>query len=492
METPTLWVSAENGDDANDGSTQALAKATVDAAASIAVAGDIVNIFPGTYREVVTAAAAGTSGNPIIYQGDSKCQYDGIGNEYPGRVRITDTNASEEPQSAAQTISSPQDYVEWHNIWTDGSLRGIDFGAIGNGRIVQQSVMTGSTMGVENGLAIRTIAISGGSGFYFGETVNCTGVGGLACFRNSLDYNSTAIGGYNGFFYNNVATGGAYNCTAFGCCYGFTNPAAAAQVNNCHSLFCRGAGNTIMAGETVNCYYYGCLAEYDADFGSPGLTTLPDFSVLKELLPWVAVDAAGGILRQGSNVVPNFGATDVDIGGDRLRLKGTGIDIWPASVSEPTDTPYAAASPGMVDWGTLTPNGYPSLKITTEGDIAIGTVRAEGDKTVSVSCQAKYDTITGSKPQLILRGDTITEQTANMTNGDDTWEKLSVSAIPDSANELLTIILRARNTAGDCYFGEVVVSGGGDSKLILVRDLGGFSNILRVPQGILLPDAGVQ
>ena len=302
-------------------------------------------------------------------------------------------------------------------------------------RRIMWSGITASNIAVGYGHAIRTVAVGGSYGFFIGETVNCDGIGGQRCFHQSLDYNSRAWGGVSGFHFSNTATGAAYNCVAIGSFYGFLDPGAAAQVNNSQALFCYNAANTIAAGECVSCYYYGCYVVGDADFGSPGLTTLPDLATLKDILPWVAVNAAGGILRQGTNVVPNFGATDVDIGGHRLRLKGTGIDIWPASVSEPSDTPYAVATPGMIDWGTLTPNGYPSLKITTEGDIILGTVRAEGDEGISVSCQVKYDAIVGDKPQLVLRGDSIAEQTANMVNGDDTWEELSVSAMPDTANE---------------------------------------------------------
>ena len=48
----TYYVSATTGNDSNDGSTAALAKATVGAGENLATsAGDVVYIAPGNYRE---------------------------------------------------------------------------------------------------------------------------------------------------------------------------------------------------------------------------------------------------------------------------------------------------------------------------------------------------------------------------------------------------------------------------------------------------------
>ncbi|WNR43971.1 right-handed parallel beta-helix repeat-containing protein [Paenibacillus roseipurpureus] len=57
-----------NGSDSNDGTSLSTPFQTIQKAASVASAGDTVNIRGGTYRETVTPANSGTSGNPITYQ----------------------------------------------------------------------------------------------------------------------------------------------------------------------------------------------------------------------------------------------------------------------------------------------------------------------------------------------------------------------------------------------------------------------------------------
>ena len=63
------YVGGTGSSDSNPG-TATQPFATIQKAASIAVAGDIVNIRPGVYRETVVPANSGSPGNPIIFQAD--------------------------------------------------------------------------------------------------------------------------------------------------------------------------------------------------------------------------------------------------------------------------------------------------------------------------------------------------------------------------------------------------------------------------------------
>lgn len=63
----TEYYVSKTGDDANPG-TSAEPFFTVGKAASIAVAGDVVNIMEGIYRETVTPANSGYAGKPIVFQ----------------------------------------------------------------------------------------------------------------------------------------------------------------------------------------------------------------------------------------------------------------------------------------------------------------------------------------------------------------------------------------------------------------------------------------
>src|SRR4051812_10505195 len=63
------YVGGASASDSNAG-TSSLPFATIQKAATVATAGDTVNIRSGTYRETVTPTNSGTAGNPIVYQPD--------------------------------------------------------------------------------------------------------------------------------------------------------------------------------------------------------------------------------------------------------------------------------------------------------------------------------------------------------------------------------------------------------------------------------------
>src|SRR5688572_26202500 len=64
-----IFVGGAGASDNNPGSaTQPFA--TIQKAASVAVAGDVIKIRSGTYRETIVPANSGASGNPIVYEPD--------------------------------------------------------------------------------------------------------------------------------------------------------------------------------------------------------------------------------------------------------------------------------------------------------------------------------------------------------------------------------------------------------------------------------------
>ncbi|MBO9610934.1 MAG: carbohydrate binding domain-containing protein, partial [Paenibacillaceae bacterium] len=81
----TNYYVATNGNDSNPG-TLASPFLTVQKAASVAIAGDTVNIRAGTYYEEVTPAYTGTSGHPITFQA-----YNGEAVTISGLARVTST-----------------------------------------------------------------------------------------------------------------------------------------------------------------------------------------------------------------------------------------------------------------------------------------------------------------------------------------------------------------------------------------------------------------
>jgi len=456
--TADYYVSVEHGNDANSGTSEAEAWATIDKAASTVQAGTsgptVIAIAPGTYRETIVADYAGTAGNEIKFVGDPECLY--FDNEKPGRVRITDTNAAEEDQGSAILITSYKDYVEWHNLHLDSSRVAIHFQvAWSRNRVIYDSVIWGK---VDHGGAVRCIIAHSQNPTWQVLAYNCIAIcGENSAWTRSQTYNCLGIGGTYVFDFGGDANALAHNCIALAGTQGFRYSGAAGAINSCYAFHCRYAGRDIGAGHAVNSYYAYCIGGvYDADYGSEGIVELLDLGMLTDLLPWVALNTAGGLLRQGDNTGPGFDPTDVDIGGHRLRLKGSDLDIGPWSVSEPPDHPYSSGGSGLLDWGTYhtTP---PSIKITAEGDYTIN-IPAEAGTAITVTVQSKHKNIGAEdKPQLILAGDSITNQADTNTAADDVWDELTVSATPD-VDEVLTVIFRARNNTGNCYFSDLKVS----------------------------------
>ncbi|WP_414858888.1 right-handed parallel beta-helix repeat-containing protein, partial [Paenibacillus sp. Soil787] len=64
----TVFYVATNGSDSNDGISLSAPFQTIQKAASVAQAGDTVNIRGGTYRETVAPVNSGTAGNTIKFQ----------------------------------------------------------------------------------------------------------------------------------------------------------------------------------------------------------------------------------------------------------------------------------------------------------------------------------------------------------------------------------------------------------------------------------------
>ena len=61
------YVDGTNGSDSNYGTSTLTAFKTIQKCASTVVAGDTCSIRGGTYRETITPAHSGTSGNPITF-----------------------------------------------------------------------------------------------------------------------------------------------------------------------------------------------------------------------------------------------------------------------------------------------------------------------------------------------------------------------------------------------------------------------------------------
>jgi hypothetical protein len=84
----TLYV-APDGDDGNPGTDPAAPLRTIQRAADLSQAGDLVSIQPGVYRESVSVTTSGTAGQPIVFRGSAGAILDGADEAIAGGVSWT-------------------------------------------------------------------------------------------------------------------------------------------------------------------------------------------------------------------------------------------------------------------------------------------------------------------------------------------------------------------------------------------------------------------
>lgn len=248
-----FYVSAQTGDDSDNGTTAALAKATVNAGIDLlTTAGDILFIAPGTYREIITMsspAVDGASGDHTKVVGDPDCeQFPG---EEKGVVRITGLTADEKTQDTGNGTAIfyvNQDYIELHNLHVDGGGHTFasDLTTQKNSYGIRSSVD-----GHSNAFNCLVQAIQ--YGFRSMNTTNCIAVAGHYGFYSGEKHvHSMSVGGYVGFYIvdrvidclvigGNIA--GYWNCD---------------RTINCAS-FCSNTGNRHHTGDIVlDCIFLGC------------------------------------------------------------------------------------------------------------------------------------------------------------------------------------------------------------------------------------------
>lgn len=211
------------GNDANNGTSWALRKLTLNGAEDIPVAaGDTVYVGPGTYRETLTVDVSGSAGSPITYIGDyTGANTDGVG----GVVRIT---GSDNDQTATRATcitdnSAQRNYRTFAGFAFDlPSSQAILANAGGTNWIVDQCYFQNALYAVScNGASQASWTVqrcyvvapnnNSAYGFVFNHSAlvdnaghlvqNCVGIGGLSAA--SFGVRSIRVGGIivkNSFF----------------------------------------------------------------------------------------------------------------------------------------------------------------------------------------------------------------------------------------------------------------------------------------------------
>ena len=454
----TYYVSAQNGNDTNDGLSAANAWVTIGKAVGEVAAGDTVYIGAGIYREKPSLTTSGTDGNEIRWIPDPECQY--LTTDNPGIVRVTGCGVDELP--TAGHIWDFQSYNElgevtkrFNQIYIDGSSDGaglrssivqsgsVIYGATVIGRFIYRisstnyCISVGFQHGFDGGTHRNCIAIARDRGYNVcALTENCISVSGDTGWFGGDAVNSIAIAAARAGF---RAGGDAINCLAISCGRGYEGSSAEdysySRAIACLTGFHGTSTTNIMNIATCSTVY--CSDPYRTD----AITTTENSYNAKHVTHnlHLIAEALKPLLQfdynDGDNTV-SIG--DYDILGLARRLGDGTIDIGPYAHSI-MDTNFTEASPAL----EFTRAGMQKFVFWAEG----GTLFT---KKVSV----KWSAYAGAnKPQIIVDGDHVTRATTTATGDGTAYEEISVSATPDADGEI-ELFLYARDTdaAAKTYF----------------------------------------
>lgn len=256
------------GNDGNNGLTWATRKLTLNGVEDTpVVAGDLVYVAPGTYRELLTVDVSGGAGNAIEYRGDYiGANTDGVG----GVVRITGSDDDQTATRANCIVSTSKNYRTFTGFCLSLTTGACLSSTSGTNWIVDQCLAQAA---VQDGFIFVTSALNttiqncaaigcaasqtlyGGISFWAGANVdnqactiqNClviggSGVGILARRWGGLTVkNCTIIGTINGVFQSTGMNAGQFvtvnNCILYNCLTALNATNVAYLVEDYNSIF---------------------------------------------------------------------------------------------------------------------------------------------------------------------------------------------------------------------------------------------------------------
>ena len=262
----TYYVSGQNGNDSNNGTSIALARKSVRVGMAAMSAGDTLYIGPGTYRERLVNGdfrEGSGVGSETKYIGDPDGNI--FTNDLPGPVRITQKDVNERSTQTDDTgtgfyyaIGINKNHIHVHNWIIEGpGANDLETDGVGSSNVVPTNtfgVYMKSTTHNYNCVFFDCIISSGYTGVYgangstyvdntmslvrciisapvystlYVNTVHCIAIGARYQFTYGNHHGSIAIGGQYGFRYCSSTSHGAGGTTDYNGvtnnCYGFSN-----------------------------------------------------------------------------------------------------------------------------------------------------------------------------------------------------------------------------------------------------------------------------
>ena len=249
-----------------------------------------------------------------------------------------------------------------------------------------------------------------------------------------------AIGSQYGFFLSDTDVEN-YNCVAVACsvCFYCADTSNTPGFTNCHACYATMGFQNVAK---TNCSYAACQIASSGGSGSaPTKTNIVAFQNIDLLRRALEPMAFGSLLEKGNN---SYLPTTTDIL-NRTRQQGT-IEIGPYELAVEslgwTSTFYNTNPPGIFMVGI----GQKVIQIA-----------AEADTEITISIYAKHNSAS-TKPTATLRGQTITEETETVTAGNDTWQKLTFTAVTPDVGEVLELVLKSNEAGKLAYFSDIEVA----------------------------------
>jgi hypothetical protein len=449
----TTYYVGKGGSDSANGLSWANRKLTLNGAEDIpVVAGDIVYVGPGIYRELFLLDVSGNAGSYISYIGDVTGAYtDGVG----GRVIISGSDDDTTITRSYGIQGSQKDFRRFYNLSVEmtGSIC-MDFGEA-QGIVVNACSISNYNNSTGSGIVCSGISDSGAIFSVF----NSVFTGGASCVAftaaSDVSLNSSSsiqncifIASQVGTNKTSIRTVNVHNFTVKSCTFiggaggvfSTSIPASGLSVTN--SLFL-GVGNAIVAsasGEIVEDYnsIYNC--EVPRTLVSTGSNSDERFMYPKEAA------LSSGIKLPYNMLYLSQLSTLKDIG----TVSGGVKDVYglfrPVTDSKCSRGAAQFNNVPVRETTTVQGSSVASLKLADATRYQIFVPVTAQSTTITVYCyrEANY---AGTLPQMVIREPGQVDRITTDTGSSGTWNQLSDTFTPSGNVDYVIVELVSNNSA---------------------------------------------
>lgn len=440
------------GSDANNGTTWATRKLTLNGAEDTpVVAGDIVYVAPGVYRESLTCDVAGTVGSEIVYIADIDGSHtDGVG----GVVRVTGSDDDLSATRGSCFSVGARNYRTFRGFTCDTASGGIfTCSGAGTNVIIEDCIIRhGTSQGIfisgagQASFTIRRCIIEycAGFGIQFTHTATVSNAGHVV--ENCIILNANTRGIYD----ERIGGITVRNCWLSGNTAGAQVAIALAggqtlTVNNCIITNCSTGVVATVAGELVedyNTFWANGSNRSNVNTGTNSVTYPPLLEPPLLLAGFKYPQPPAMALSQWSQVRAKAGTGEAS--DDRLGM------ARPATSSKKSWGPAQFADGARS--ASFAYAGAASLVLADAGRIQFLVPIRNVPTTFSVQVYRGAD-YAGTAPQLVVKQPGQSDTTVTDASAAGQWNPLSTTITPATLPGYVVVELVSSNTATSGSFG---------------------------------------